>query len=457
MQESKQLIEHITKKNVDIPEDTLNIPEVKFDKPEVIKRPEVSLNIPEVKFDKPEVIKSIDKYTYRKTIIKKSMNYFLSELIEIIQDYDITELKEKQITYDQKHGHIYDDFQYSPQHVCSFLLTLPMCKKLICKIIKLNNGFLASGSFQGLVQIWDPESGKCIKQLDALERIFADEYYPQLLEMCQVTDDLIIITNFNVHYGAKNNIYALNILTNNIQKLYKEENSYTCSIINISNDIFVTMTNGMILTWYISLYDESRKADQTIECISKKNYKQLINNSSQILMITENNMIAICSINTNNKREYYYIVSVNFETEEEKYYSFKKSQRIYSHNIINDYIFLTTDNNDGKSYNHFVLDKNTLNVVKRLMNHDNCTLMFVHLINNLIAMIVTNNTQTITNEKNNIIQNNNYIKIIETSNKYFVCTQTINIGDEKIRTATSYENGLVTVNYLSEIKVYDYT
>ncbi len=38
----------------------------------------------------------------------------------------------------------------------------------------------------------------------------------------------------------------------------------------------------------------------------------------------------------------------------------------------------------------------------------------------------------------------------------FIPVKTIDIGDEKIRTACPYKNGFATVNYYSEIKVYDF-
>lgn len=353
----------------------------------------------------------------------------------IINQYAATEMKQRIITFNQSHPHKFNIPDESPQCVPTFLLELKMCQKLICHIIRLENGLLVSGSFLGLVQIWDPLTGECLKKNNMLENHFISlkEHYPQILKMVQVSDRLIAITHFNVHYGAPNNVFVMDIIANTLQML--NESACTTDIFPLDADSFATATNDSLITWYITDHN-------TVEMISKKNIPitSFLFVTGMIILSSKNRLIILDAIT----KEQHVIRVIDQETKDEINYPLEHGTTICNPRywVIDDYLFFQSMNiKSGKMKSLNVLNVSD-NYAKTLVpcSESNQTILhIVHLKNkNLIALI-----------------DQYFIKILDPCND-FECITQISLGAEKIRTATYHENGLVTVNYLSEIKMYDF-
>jgi WD40 repeat protein len=369
-------------------------------------------------------------------------------LIQMVCDYDAINIVQKNIVFVQNHGHKFNDPNESPQNVSTFLLELSMCRNLICEIITLDNGLLVSGSFHGMIQIWDPMTGDCLKKIDTLEKSFTESRehvrsYPQILKMCQVSDELIAITYFNVHYGASNNVIVMNIITGELQVLNKI-NMYTStsSIYRIQSDYFVTDTDNAIKKWYIT-------DDQKVEFIST-NYP-VENPGSYLLMDSDTNTLMLSKITTTTHA----ITSINKTSDTEIYYLLEPDEVVFHSQywIVNEYFFARLRKARTHKITRFIVLRITNESIDHIVatasdstfiqSDDREITHIIHVIDNLIAVIEATKSGDGT------------IKILDMKNN-FICVKQFDIGNVRIRTATRYADGLITVNYLSEIKVYEF-
>jgi len=276
--------------------------------------------------------------------------------------------------------------------------------------------------------------------------------------------------------------------------IYKNPNCVPGSIIKISEDSFVTIINHAYCGAKGTTYDQEviewyfQQDNDTIELLTKKyirNESLLTEGypwsthgpwiSPRILMMSEKRLIVSDLINEGYKNSI--IVSIDLETDEKRYYSFvyqveKQTpgktgyEQICYHTIINNYLFVTMRNGyeESKKF-HVVLDVETLEVVwipqitvdckvneeNKVKDLTDCNLMIVHIKDNLIAIIsslVPGRMETDGGSETKII-------IVDMTDRSFTQTQVIDIDNEKIRTATNYANGLITINYLSEMKCYE--
>ncbi len=219
-------------------------------------------------------------------------------------------MEQRIVNFDQNHGHTFQKINSWKllNNINTHELCLEECQKLICEIINLNNKLLASGSFLGLIQIWNPLNGICILRINTLENHFISTNinHPQILKMCQISDNLIALTHYQVQCdGANKRIYIINIMTSGLQILdnYDLLPRYTQDIFSITRDSFVTVGEGMISTWYINEDDEVLFISKKIKFDSK----------SFILNIEENKMIVLDTI----MDAHHVIKSINTKTNDE--------------------------------------------------------------------------------------------------------------------------------------------
>lgn len=412
---------------------------------------------------------SCDRYTERIKMIDSlgDENNLPKDVNNIIKYYSTPELKKLDINFNFGN----DIFHPSEKYELGFrFIADDKCyRKSIHRIINLNNGLLLSGSLSGLIQIWDPSTGKCVKEIYSLEKIFDKNIFMKvskkitilLEEICQVTDNLIIISYRDLYCPGGNIIYALNIDNNNIKIIHK--NAYSHHIFRISHDSFVTIDYQCILVWYIISDTEIE-----IENIRKKMIHKLWLDSPNFLMVSDNRMIVASKIPEN--RTTSYILSIDLETNEESYYLLPKHHHIYDYYIVNDYLFLSLTDAADYIDEHIVLNIYTLDVVKKLNEFRYKHIKIIHLKENLIALITSASAEDDTNE------NNKYNKIIIMNiDKYkykykynsilpdqsYDSVQDIYINGnsiyvENINIATSYQNGLVTVSDSSVISLYEF-
>src|SRR5437868_4699181 len=120
---------------------------------------------------------------------------------------------------------------------------------------------------------------------------------------------------------------------------------------------------------------------------------------------------------------------------------------VYNHYVSDNHLFLNLGNSiNHTKFRHIILNTYTLELIAEINDCDHHYIDVCHLRDNYVVIIATGCYSDVSNK----------LIIANVTDDSYVCTQTIDINSEKIRTATKYKNGLVTVNYLSEIKVYDY-
>lgn len=358
-----------------------------------------------------------DKYVERRKLMQTFIQYFPPGVDKIIESYDTPELFERiSICKDRKEPNF----------------------KSINILICTNNGFIVSVSKCGFVEIWDSVTGKRIKEI-ILDRW---EWWSETL-MCQVTDNLIIIMSVSDHCNP--NIYILDTKINKVK--LTSINERIINIEKFGHNKFITIHNtphqynSDQCKVGFAIWDIDTKTKK-LNLISYEKNTYLPNYEFNILTF-ENRMIkikdAIIAYVCN-------IESIDLITHKKENIFLERRERINNNYfLINNMLFVTRGNGYfNTSYEHIVLDARTLDGIKTFPEFKRDSLLVVHIRDNLIAMIFSND-----------ISYHCQMLIYDTKNNVFTLLQQIQTN-QRIRCATNHKNGLITVNESSEIKIYDF-
>ena len=385
--------------------------------------------------------------------IKTQLIKFPQELCQIIIGYFTHDFEQKGICF-EKHRSSDKDLD-KLVNVPISLLDLSVCKKEISCIIELWDGHLASGSFYGEICIWDPWVGKCLKKINTLEGQFIKqkESKPQKMEMCQISDSLIAVTHHNTHHGATNNIYVIDISTNQIEKVTKygdvmivngreHQRKYSNWMLNTTKtNSFISITQRTMRKWEIEQVEGKLK----INFIFKKAYDQEI--KYVIMSPCKKTMIIVGQIYNHGKTvDTLSLIDAQIDTQtqtNERIYIKCQDEYVFlCPYIIENYLIVcTTDKMTYCQRIYMLFDSKTLKFIKSLDELDN------KKIENIIHLSGSTDCVAIL-EKDEM---NDYILIMDL--KSGTCVQ--NIKTDKLRTMTKSQNGFVTVSVLSEMLFYD--
>jgi len=126
----------------------------------------------------------------------------------------------------------------------------------IGSIKKLNNGTIMTFTFSGFIQIWNPISGQCIKEIRELEVEFKKKKFlqPQDITVYQLSDEMIILEHRGFHLSLIFDVYALLINPKIIlQKIFSEVRIRSILPIS-SNKMIIAYSSGDWKTGSIELY-----------------------------------------------------------------------------------------------------------------------------------------------------------------------------------------------------------
>jgi hypothetical protein len=370
-------------------------------------------------------------------------------LSQIIYDYDIPGMEQRNINIFENHSYRLDDLNCSSENI-PIQVELRICKNVICAMITLDNGLVVSGSFYGMIQIWNPLTGRCLKKIDALEISFTQSSdrdhkrtNPQILEINQISDELIAITSHCVHFGASSRINIINIFTGDLQVLYDHGKPRVRHTHRIQSDYFVSIADDRVNQWYIA-------DDQKVNFFQTKILS--VGDRSRVLMYSESSVLILSEITNDN----HIITSINIRLNTESHYLLEQKETIICHWFADGYFFAKLGGSRTRLTTRVIvlqITDDSIDYITTLSNHPSIRnydcdkreiTHIVHIVDDLIAVVIKSKGRW-----------PGEIKILAIDNNFY-CVKIFNIGDEGIRAVPRYANGFITVNYFSEIKVYDF-
>ena len=122
--------------------------------------------------------------------ISKLFFNFPPDLSDIIIGYDSYEFKKTETKFNNV-------LPKNPKNIvgkCRVVIPFEECD-LINTMVRLKNGLIMTANFRGLLSIWEPSSGKCLKKLKSLNNYFLkiDKNPKIYVDIHQINDDMIIV------------------------------------------------------------------------------------------------------------------------------------------------------------------------------------------------------------------------------------------------------------------------
>ncbi len=411
---------------------------------------------------------SNDRLGLRSKEIVRELVTLYPELKKIILSYDAPCFIKSLVQYDNDQKQDFNNMSPYLQNFPPGVLKFSICRNLICSIITLKNGLLATCTFRGLVYLWDPLTGTIVNRFEKLEWFLNQihEPNPQMSEMLQMSDNVIAIITHNVYNEkALHRIHFLNVENDTMYNDPYFRNQYRKSrdlnVISFFSDKsvgncvdgLIIVTENRLETWKINnnIHDKYIYTDEyesfSIELI-EKDFQIMFGEMVELLSV-------ICMIIIGQKRasgisiEKNFIIAMDKLTQKTKKYFFGIDEKIIGKPLIVGYnvLITMTDKQTCKSRKYIIFNLVTFqpthildSMTNKLVEH------IVWLKDNFVALYVLENQ----NFDDKRLSNKIFILDIVTR----IEGQTIDIGDEKIRSMTSHLNGFTTVSYLSEIKTY---
>ncbi len=384
-------------------------------------------------------------------ILKQFVNY-PPDLGNIIQEYDVCYLKKTKTKF--------NTVLLKEQNKAQW--TLDPYKESINCVIKLNNGLIATASFSGIINIWDPVYGKSIKEIRSFEKTLIENKFIftkyRKMEMHQLSDDIIIIKEKSKSFFlGKVYIVLINLdITCVIFDIWYG-NIYFNQIVPISSNQFITTTShktGTVLnnrkksrvcTWKI----EIEKNDTYINIPKTRLHKMTFKRNVKFVQISSDKNKIIIFENFSKKNIDYIVLTVlNLQTYE-KLNTIQLQGSIFEIPCtIGNYLLVSLNNYIKLS--HKLINFDTLKVTQTLFQiHDDIYKVFY--LKKDIYMIFTIQKYDPSYKLQGIgIQ----IYIIHLPSQTII--QTINTDHpEDIRDICQYRNGFVSLSSRFEINTHD--
>ncbi len=202
-------------------------------------------------------------YSDREKEIENQFINFPPGLENIIIEYDVCEFKKSMIKFDTVSPEEPKEIKYITEYHNDMSYYFSMCKNLISGVTKLNNNNIITGTFTGLICIWNPDTGKCIKKIKSMEKSIAKikKVIHRGLTICQVFDDIIAVCA-NDHESS--NVYIISIDFDIIHEI-DNNNGNICF-----HHILPIPLNRMAVVSYVKNYHWSEQNTVTFWDIKKE-------------------------------------------------------------------------------------------------------------------------------------------------------------------------------------------
>ena len=330
----------------------------------------------------------------------------------------------------------------------------------ICSIIKYKNNILITGSFSGLICLWDMHSGKCIKVLESLKIHFKlkkiDKTLSLSMHLISSNDHMIISYLSTGHKKTANNICILSIDQDDICEIFDndDEDFIVDSLIKISLNKFATLSCDTVRVWNIE--DNFKKEEPSdhksniksyqkdIKCISKKTYDLLIfsvnvsSDENKLIIFGRNDMFLPFT-------KTYKIITMDSSTQEKiDRFDFNEERMLMRSFMIENELLVVAING---TICYKLINCDTFK--QTILNIKQIILYAFHLKKDIIAIIATKY------KKGNC--NNAKINIMHLPTQY--CAQVIDLDNSSkhsIQAITNYNDGFSIVSNLSQISTYGY-
>lgn len=392
----------------------------------------------------------------RENEILKQFNNFPPGLDNMIANYDICDFKKNEtIKFNTVISMDNNRRAYWPHdHITS-----------VGTIFQLNNDLMVTCTFEGAINIWDPISGQCIKEIKGIEEQLKNDYMrAQEMLLYQLSDEILMLKCRSIHSQDCYSIYVISINSGKIKKIINDEKlRYRC-IFPISSNEFITSL--YVEKKWLHSYIEKYRIDNNINDIgniklTKSEIVKLKLNIYFMHLQSDKKTLIVYGKGTEFKDQYYHLMKVDITTkkiiestkfEDLNNYSYSGIPQMIGNDLL---VSVTLPNQltGWKKFTQKLVNCDIFKAQKHIFNKIDQQIYKVFKLQNdiyMIATIVTYDPQYKPQEQGITI----YIVHFPTQ----TIIQKINENTpEDIRDVYIHKNGFMTLSSRFEINVYDCT